>query len=264
MNVPFHHISLTLREEMFEELSKDELFINKNSKGRKEGVLIDILSNSDSPFIPLVRTTTAYSHPPKTFPSVLYCLIEKIKEESKLSELKFNNAMIESYTSEYKTMSYHSDQALDLKDESYICIFSTYSPSWNEKSPSRILRIQNKETGIISDIRLSHNSCVIFSVETNKRYKHKIILDPHSVNEGVWLGITFRQSKTFIKFENGIPYLIRNDDESLIPSILTLATEEERKEFIVYKGMENKLIDFTYPTITYTISPGDLIQPSSP
>jgi hypothetical protein len=274
-NFPFLNFSLKTENNLFKEFVKDEYF-SVVAKGRKVGILVDspsgnlvsLLSRASrgvtlTEAIPLIRTTTTYPDPPRLFPDGFYKLIKKIREVSNTrelfprhQELKFNNAMIELYTPEYKTMSYHSDQALDLASESYICIFSTYS----SPDENRILRVQHKETKKITDIKMTVNSIILFSTETNKKYKHKIILDSSSKNkDNQLLGITLRLSKTFVKFEDKVPYLIQ-EANSKIP--LTLATEEEKKEFMKCKGLENSLASYEYPKITYTLSPGDLIQPS--
>lgn len=82
---------------------------------------------------------------------------------------------------------------------------------------------------------------------------HKILLD--NVNKSdLWLGITFRKSKTFVSFDNNIAYLSNQKK-------LTLANQSDRKEFFKLKGMENRVQDFIYPEITYTVSKGDMIKP---
>ena len=47
-----------------------------------------------------------------------------------------------------------------------------------------------------------------------------------------------------------------------IPVELVLATSEEKKEFYKLRSEENKLINYEYPPINYTISPSDLINPN--
>lgn len=68
-----------------------------------------------------------------------------------------------------------------------------------------------------------------------------------------WFGITFRLSKTFIRFVNELPYF---DGKRL-----TNANEDERREYYAYRSDENKGTDYIYPEVTYTISPSDLLEP---
>lgn len=205
--------------------------------GRKGAILVDDLN-------PIVRTTTFYHNPAQKFLPVHYDLIEQIKQ---VSDVKFNNALIEIYDDNYRQMGYHSDNALDLAEDSYIGIFSCY-----DKDPKypRKLRIKEKSTNKISEIVLDHNSVVLFSVAINSKFLHKIILERPSGDR--WLGITFRLSKTYLKFVNGIPYL--ND------KIFRLATDNERKQFYQLRSVENKSCDFKYPELEYTISDSDLLD----
>lgn len=69
----------------------------------------------------------------------------------------------------------------------------------------------------------------------------------------LWLGITFRKSKTFIIFHNELPYFYSNK------KILTLADKYQRNEFYKYKSLENLSAEYVYPNIDYTISNGDLL-----
>ena len=69
-----------------------------------------------------------------------------------------------------------------------------------------------------------------------------------------WLGVTFRQSNTFIQFNDGQPYLPNGE-------LLQLADEAQRKEFYGLRGQENRGLDFSYPTLNYTISIADTMMP---
>jgi hypothetical protein len=94
-------------------------------------------------------------------------------------------------------------------------------------------------------------------VETNQNYVHQIVLNPRAKSDNtVWLGITFRQSKTFIYFKNEIPYFSATDQ------CLVLATEAEEQEFYKNKFWENKTM-VTEMVLMYTLSPGDLHQPKN-
>lgn len=115
--------------------------------------------------IPIVRTTSPYTSPAQSFKEIHCEIINKIKEI--IPNIELNNAMIEIYNCEYKTMKYHSDQSLDLAEDSYICIFSCYS---NPESKSlRKLKIKEKGSDVESEIILKHNSVVIFSTELNNK-----------------------------------------------------------------------------------------------
>ena len=130
-------------------------------------------------------------------------------------------------------MGYHTDQSLDLQEDSFICIFSCYK---NVTVPSdlRKLQVKNKSTKKSFDIKLENNSIILFSTSDNKKHLHKIALDcKKSTNE--WLGITFRLSKTLIKFMDNIPYIFPDN------KILRIANNSERNEFVKHKRNENVL-----------------------
>jgi len=205
-------------------------------KGRKGTTIVKIRSNptkSNNILIPIVRTTTKYKKPVQSFNSQVDKIICEIKKELNM-EMNFNNALLEIYTNEYKTMGFHSDQAQDLEDDSYIALFSCYNnPDTKYK---RVLCIQKKlraditcpknkddnkednkddknikniEDNIESmNIELDNNSVVIFSTKTNKEYIHKIelkIKDNCQKDDTEWLGLTMRLSKTFIEFKRSKP-----------------------------------------------------------
>ena len=69
-----------------------------------------------------------------------------------------------------------------------------------------------------------------------------------------WLGITFRKSKTMIRFKNDLPYFDNGE-------VLKLADENQQREFYKLRGEENKSMDFNYPWIGYTLSKSDTIPP---
>jgi hypothetical protein len=219
------------------------------TNGRKGAVLINLKND----LIPLVRTTTNYNKPNQQFTNIHYNIIENIQKVSKIKNLELNNALIEIYDNLYKKMGYHSDQALDLAENSYICLYSCYS-NQNTKN-IRKLKIKNKLTNECSEVLLEHNTVVIFSTNTNKNYIHKIVLELKTNDNVNWLGITFRLSKTYIKFINEIPYFHSNKQ------ILKLANDNEKKEFSKHKRSENDNIDYEYPEINYTISIGDTLIP---
>jgi len=152
-------------------------------------------------------------------------------------------------------MDFHTDQSLDLKEDSYICLFSCYENGneTNETNTLRKLKILNKKTNELSEIALKNNSAVLFSTSTNHKFQHKIILESDkSINR--WLGITFRLSKTFVKFINNKPYI--NDSDISFK----MASDDEKKAFYKQRGKENSNIEHTYPDINYTISKSDLMD----
>jgi len=228
----FTKIVLDYKQNLFPELTKVTEF-EDITKGRMGAVLVDIQND----LIPLVRTTTKYTNPAQKFNLFHYDIMEKIG-------IKFNNALIEVYDNQYCTMGFHSDQALDLEDGSYIGIYSCYENHLNQTNPRKLI-IKNKTTNKISEITMDHNSVILFQLSTNQQYLHKIILENNKSNQNnKWLGITFRLSKTFI---------------NPINNVLKLANEEESKNFYKLRSEENKSLNFQYPEINYTISMSDLL-----
>ncbi|MFE5586655.1 alpha-ketoglutarate-dependent dioxygenase AlkB [Kitasatospora sp. NPDC056531] len=241
--------ALPTEENLFAELSVSAR-LEDIGKGRRGAVLTKIDEAGDAP---LVRTTTRYSSPTQRFRAVHERLAQQIQERTALS-VGFNNALVESYTNAYKTMGSHSDQALDLANESFIAVFSCYQHP--EASPPRKLIFAPKGSGGEKfEIPLAHNSVVAFSVDSNRRLRHKIVLDtPAQAADNQWLGVTFRTSKTFVRFSDGHAYLPQG-------SRLTSADDEQRREFHQLRRRENNETDFIYPLLTYTISESDLMPP---
>lgn len=245
-------------DNLFDELLASVRFEDVG-KGRQGSVLIKLDETGN---IPIVRTTTKYSLPAQHFQSVHDRLAQQIQISTSLA-VGFNNALIENYTNAYTTMGSHSDQALDLADESSIAIFSCYKHPESANPPRKLL-VELKESSDDSpkgtlreriEIPLAHNSVVLFSVDTNRRLKHKIVLDKSvQMPENQWLGITFRTSKTCVQFRDESGYFL--DDTRL-----TLANDEQRQEFYHLRHRENNETDFTYPQITYTISESDMMRP---
>ena len=229
--------------DILENLTKFENIAN----GRRGAILVDKIDDK----IPIIRTTTIYKNPAQKFSQKHYDIIKDIRISDIDQNLKFNNAMIEIYDNEYRNMKYHSDQSLDLEDNSYICLYTCYDkvrPEW-----TRTLKIKEKNTGLLSEILLEQNSFVLFSKETNSKYLHKIVLENRN-SDNKWLGLTFRLSKTFIKFILDIPYIYNTS------KILTIANSDEKDEFLKHRRLENKHIDHIYPEINYTLSISDIIS----
>jgi hypothetical protein len=236
---------LDIKEDTFKECSKS-INVEDVVMGRKGTVLVDC----DNDIIPIVRTTTIYNEPVQNLSPFHYDIINKIKENFQNLDIEFNNALIEIYDSKYRKMKFHTDQSLDLEEDSYICLFSCYENMSNNIEDMRKLKIKNKITNECSEFLLENNSVILFSTLYNHKYLHKIILESHKA-QNRWLGITFRLSKTFIKFINNNPHMCHNDE------ILRIASDEEKTEFYKHKGIENKEDEYTYPEINYTISASD-------
>lgn len=219
-------------------------------RGRRGAVLTRI---DEAGRVPLVRTTTRYGGPAQCFRAVHERLARQIQERAALS-VGFNNALIETYSNAYTTMGGHSDQAIDLAAESFIAVFSCYQDP--EAGAPRKLIFEPKESdGERFEIPLAQNSIVVFSVDANRRLRHKIILDaPVQAGDNQWLGVTFRTSKTFVRFCDGHAYLPQG-------SRLTSADAEQQREFYQLRRRENNETDFVYPPLTYTVSDSDLMLP---
>ncbi|MEO7327799.1 MAG: hypothetical protein ABI193_04435 [Minicystis sp.] len=235
---------------LFEELLASVRFEDVG-KGRQGAVLIKV---DETGCVPIVRTTTRYSAPAQHFQTLHEQLARQIQKVASLP-VGFNNALIESYTNAYATMGGHSDQALDLADESFIAIFSCYRYPDVVKPPRRLLVKSKGSVGRHVDIPLAHNGALVFSVDANRRLEHKIVLDSGArAPENQWLGITFRTSKTVVRFRDGRACF--EDGASL-----TLADEEQKRMFYRLRGRENSEVDFRYPRITYSVSESDLMPP---
>lgn len=234
----------------FEELSISARFQNVG-RGRKGTVLV----NPDKVHgVPIVRTTTPYDVPAQTFRVIHLQLAEQIRQAASLPHA-FNNALIERYTNMYTTMGDHSDQAQDLLDDSYIALFSCYRYPERATTARRLVVKSKAFEGGRFEIPLVHNSVVVFSLATNRRFKHKIVLDKSANSpKNEWLGVTFRTSRTFVRF---------SDTQALLKdgTTLTLASNDERNALYQLRGRENRELDFVYPSMSYTLSPSDLIPP---
>lgn len=218
-----------------------------------KGKMVANIADCEDDLVPLVRTTTKYNLPTQKFQSIHYDIIDDIKTVSLKSGLNFNSGLVEIYNGEFRTMSYHSEQSQDIDPSTFICIFSCYS---NPKSyDKRELKIMNKETNKKMTIELDHNSIVLFSYQTNQTHLHKIVLEEFTNIQNQWLGITFKMSKTKLEFINDLAYFYQTD------TILRLANIDETKEYYKSRGDENKLANYSYPQLDYTISPGDLLAP---
>ncbi|MFF1512162.1 hypothetical protein [Streptomyces sp. NPDC058326] len=241
--------ALPAEENLFAELSASVRWEDVG-KGRRGAVLTRVDESGD---VPLVRTTTRYGIPAQRFRAVHERLAQQIRERAALP-VGFNNALIESYTNACTTMGSHSDQALDLADESFIAVFSCYQNA--EASPPRKLIFASKGTPDEKfEIPLTHHSVVAFSVDSNRRLRHKIVLEaPDRTMDNAWVGVTFRTSRTLVRFRDGHAHLPQG-------ARLTPADDEQQHEFYRLRRRENQETDFVYPLLTYTLSESDLMPP---
>lgn len=253
MSEPFRRLELPDEPNLFEQLYASADF-EQLGKGRQGTVLVEPDPTRGTP---IVRTTSLYERPAQCFGSLHRRLAQQIQA---LAGLPFalNNALIEAYTNSYARMGFHSDQALDLRADSTIALFSCYEHP-DRATPPRALVIESKQAeGERFELALTHHSVVLFSLATNQRFRHKIVLDRgRQPPENRWLGLTLRTSGTFVRttqgqarFESGAP--------------LRLANEQQQKAFYQLRGRENRETDFCYPPLDYTISASDLLPPSPP
>ena len=258
-------IALTLPFEvnLYDTLVQSIAFENI-AKGRLGNHLVKIEEEG----IPIIRTTTQYNISAQSFSNIhdsIVASINRVIERSGPNDLPsahFNHALIEIYDNSYYKMNYHSDQNLDLDPNSCIGLFSCYEkPEELSEHHLRKLIVKAKDNDDALEIPLTHNSVVLFSVETNNKFLHKIILDPVPNRKPLqldnkWLGITFRKSKTFIKFEGNLPYF---SDRRL----LELANEEQKAAFFKLRTQENSHSNFVYPALSYTLSVADRLMPTN-
>ena len=164
-----------LSDDLFNDLKNSIQFENVIN-GRNGAIItkpksIDL---SKSNQYPIVRTTTIYKQPAQQFQKIHDELVYRIQKHHPDMNLEFNNALVELYDNKYRKMGYHSDQALDLEDDSYICLFSCYENNSNNPRDYRKLIMKNKVDNNTSDIILENNSAVLFSTDDNKCHLHKI------------------------------------------------------------------------------------------
>lgn len=241
--------ALPAGEDLFAELSGSVRW-EEVGKGRRGAVLTRV---DEAGGVPLVRTTTRYGSPAQRFRAVHERLARRVQERAALP-VGFNNALVERYTNAYTTMGSHCDQALDLADDSFIAVFSCYEHP--DAGPPRKLAFESKESGGGRfEIPLGHHGVVAFSTGANRRLRHRIVLDrPVPTADNTWLGVTFRTSKTLVRFQGGHGHLPQG-------TRLTLADEEQRSEFYGLRRRENRETDFAYPPLAYTVSESDLMPP---
>jgi hypothetical protein len=219
------------------------------TSGRRGTVLVDV---DGARGVPIVRTTTAYRAAAQPFGTIHARLAQEIRATGALAHA-FNNALVEHYTHAYATMKRHSDQAQDLEVASSIAVYSCYR---DPTRPSRRLVVKPKGAGDAFELPLDHRGVVAFSLDTNRRFTHAITLRANAPDND-WLGITFRTSRTFVRFVDGVPTLANG-------ARLTLATEDERRELFQLRRRENDEATFAYQPLAYTLSESDLLPPERP
>ncbi|GAB3658828.1 hypothetical protein GCM10027589_19590 [Actinocorallia lasiicapitis] len=152
-------------------------------------------------------------------------------------------------------MGAHSDQALDLADDSFIALFSCYRTPASAQ-PRKLVFESKASPAEKFEIPLTDHSVIAFSLKSNRHLKHRIILDKSThPPENPWLGITYRTSKTHLHFRDGHPHLPTG-------TLLTPATKPQSDAFYDLRRQENTNPDFHYPPLTYTLSPPDLHPPT--
>eukprot|EP01113_Clastostelium_recurvatum_P035410 TRINITY_DN4936_c0_g1_i4.p1 TRINITY_DN4936_c0_g1~~TRINITY_DN4936_c0_g1_i4.p1 ORF type:complete len:254 (+),score=44.95 TRINITY_DN4936_c0_g1_i4:24-764(+) len=214
--------------------------------GREGAILVDDRDGR----VPIHRSTTPFSLPLQRFKPIHHELVQAIG-------LPLNNAMIERYTSSYRKMGWHSDHALDLADDGYIAVVSAYS---REPEPHEVRKLHIVPKGQSQDtwdeVPLDHATVVLFSAATNQTWLHRIMLDSPKQTSIEWVGVTFRLSKTFVEFREGVPYLSPGG----VP--LHVASEQERHAFFKAKGQQNAHEgSYDSPIIDYSLSVGDTLPP---
>jgi hypothetical protein len=250
-NTAFHKITLDTKRNLFPELFSETTF-ESVAKGRLGNHLVNVDDNG----VAIVRTTTKYNIPANNFSATHHMIVKSINDQlADIPAQHFNNALIEVYDASYFKMNYHSDHSLDLADNSYIALFSCYeNPDELSEQHIRKLKIKDKVSNEEFEVSLTHNSVVLFSLDTNSKFHHKIVLDKTLASDNKWLGITFRKSKTYIQFKDSLPYFSNG-------KLLTLADKEQETEFYKLRGEENRSLNFAYPALTYTVNVADTMIP---
>lgn len=215
------------------------------SESRKMLIMADI-PPQDSPEVPLVRSTMSLQNRTWPWTREIADLAKAI--ETAFSVAPFNNVMVEDYTAAYSTMKWHSDQAQDLEPASHIALLSFDE---EPRGGTRVLHVKEKAAGgAMTTLALGHLSVVLFSVEDNARFLHRI------TGQKAWRGITFRRSRTRVKFVQGAP-MVHGQPLRLCetPRLIHRHRAEENSTDGPYE----------YPAecANLTLSPGDLASPFS-
>ena len=145
-----------------------------------------------------------------------------------------------------------------------MAVFSCYKDpevAAKTEKPPRKLVVEPKGGGEGGfEVPMGHNSVIVFSLDTNRRFTHKIVLaQEEKPEENEWLGVTFRTSGTYVK-----PMVGEGEGEEGRALFedggeLKVASKEEAKELYKMRGRENREVDFVYPKLSVTLSPSDLM-----
>lgn len=225
------------------------------SQNRQCAVLVDLSLQNDT--VPLLRTTGQYKFPAQSFSMRDKAIVHEITKYLP-KNATFNHATLEVYDHHYKKMKYHTDQYLDIAKDTFIALVSIYENPFDP--PSRSLCVQDKLTGIETEIEMTHNSVILFSYETNYKNLHKIIATQNNKNR--WLGLTFRTCKTFLSLSKSCPRY---------PLAVRGATDSEKQELYHLKHRENVIAEDIYAHdhrlmtkngVLYTLNLADMLTPN--
>lgn len=230
------------------------------AKGRQGAVLLDPHPDGR---LPLVRSTTRYTRRHQRVPAVVAEFACGVQAWLK-SPKPFNNIMVEKYSSAYRTMGLHTDQALDLDPESLICLVTLYGEDGVEDG--RELVVTDKEArdpaAVTWRVPLLHGTVVSFSVATNARHTHAIVAaraEPAASTAAspgrAWVGITLRTSRRALACP-------QDGQAELLPGVrLLLAEGKLARAYYCERARENRVVDFEFdPALDHlTISPSDVM-----
>lgn len=152
---------------------------------------------------PIVRSTIKLTKPAQTFQPLHHQLANEIRQVAELP-LPLNNCLVQVFDNTCKDMEFESMQAQDLAfcEESHMAVFSCYK---DPSVASRKLVVESKTPGKGRpfEIPLEPNSVVVWSLESNSHFRHKIVLDESKGTpaENEWMGLTFRTSSTCIQYK---------------------------------------------------------------
>ena len=208
----------------------------------------------------MVRSTTKYERAHQRFRPAHRELASAIVSQMGLPSVRFNNAMVERYHCHYRKMGAHSDQALDLADDSYICLYSCYNMTVAPPD-LRQLVVTCKLTGDTRAFLLEPDTAVLFSVADNVRFMHKIVpVEPGKpTNASVWLGVTFRCSKRAVTFAADGAALLETGE-----ALTLLTTRASSSQFYKERSAENaSSVPYRYSAAAARckVSPSDVLPP---
>jgi hypothetical protein len=147
----------------------------------------------------------------------------------------------------------HQDQSQDLSNKSIICLYSCYNDQ--NTTNVRTLRVQNTTTKEVQDVPLAHLSLTMFSTDFNNEHTHQIILETDKLcSNTLWLGITFRLSKTWLEMTDAGVVL------SASKKLLRIANKDEKRLLYLQKAKQNKQ-GTPYPDFDFTLSFSDVVPP---